>query len=67
MKPLRNQTEIKLREILESKTSTDNKVKNICKLMTWDKDKLKESIIKHGTYSRDGIDNILSDCWRTRR
>ncbi len=57
------QVELKIKEILDSQNDTDKKVQNICKFMDWDKDKLKEAILKHGTSGKDGRAAIVEEFW----
>lgn len=57
------QTELKIKEILNSSISTEKKIDEIRKFMDWDKKKLKNAIIRHGTSGKEGRDAIVEEFW----
>lgn len=57
------QVELKIKEILNSGCSTDEKVYNICKFMSWDNEKLKNIILKYGTSGEEGRNAIIEEFW----
>lgn len=57
------QIELKIKEILERLGSVERKVEEICEFMNWDKDKLTEAIIKHGTSGDKQRGAIIEEFW----
>jgi len=54
--------ECRIREILSGEGDINKKVELICSFMTWDKVKLKESILRHGLTPK-GKNKIIEEFW----
>ncbi len=57
------QAELKIKEILEKRSSTEMKVEEVTQIMSWDKKKLTEAILKYGTSNSDARKSIIEEFW----
>jgi len=56
-------TELEIRMILREQTSQEKKADAICKIMTWNREKLIEVMRKHGC-SNEGRNKIIGEFWK---
>lgn len=57
------QIELKIKRILSGQNSIEYKVDGILKIMNWDRSKLTEAILKHGTSNGKQREAILEKFW----
>lgn len=57
------QVELKIKEILEVSGSVESKVREIQKLMNWDRKKLIGAITKHGISGSKQRDAVINEFW----
>ena len=55
--------ELKIKEILGETGSIETKVKAIREFMNWDKKKLTEVILRHGTNSNSQQNSVIKEFW----
>lgn len=60
------QVELKIKEILAGHVGVERKADEICQFMDWNKKKLIEAILKHGTSGSKRRTSIVGEFWNKK-